>query len=146
MHLLDLARSGEALFKVRGKFLKYVILAGAVVAYFHGSAGPFASAIANQAWFWLSFGVALAGALSVSALAWLGEAQVSVLAATLYQARRREGDVPVQRGRIIRPRPARIRTEPIGRESDLVLCLGGGHAGVSDKPWPASFYRYLRRY
>jgi protein-S-isoprenylcysteine O-methyltransferase Ste14 len=63
MHLLDLARSGEALFKVRGKFLKYVILAGAVVAYFHGSAGPFASAIANQAWFWLSFGVALAGAL-----------------------------------------------------------------------------------
>jgi protein-S-isoprenylcysteine O-methyltransferase Ste14 len=63
MHQLDLARSGEALFKIRGKFLKYVGLVGLVVAYFHVSIGPFVNDIANQAWFWVSLGVALAGAL-----------------------------------------------------------------------------------
>lgn len=63
MRQLDLARSGEALFKVRGKFLKYVIVGGVAIAYFQGAVGPFVSAGANQAWFWLSFAVALAGAL-----------------------------------------------------------------------------------
>jgi protein-S-isoprenylcysteine O-methyltransferase Ste14 len=60
---LDLARSGEALFKVRGKFLKYTILVGVVVAYFHGAIGPFDSVGANQMWFGMSFAVALTGAL-----------------------------------------------------------------------------------
>ena len=63
MHQLDLARSGEALFKVRGKFLGNMIVVGAVVAFFHGSPGPFSGPIANQAWFWASFGIASAGAL-----------------------------------------------------------------------------------
>ncbi|HIM00431.1 MAG TPA: hypothetical protein EYG46_05480, partial [Myxococcales bacterium] len=63
MHQLDLARSGEALFKVRGKFLKYTIFVGAVIAYFHPATGPFDSVGANQLWFGLSFAVAASGAL-----------------------------------------------------------------------------------
>lgn len=60
---LDLARSGEALFKIRGKFLKYTILVGVVVAYFHGAIGPFDLVGANQEWFGMSLAVALTGAL-----------------------------------------------------------------------------------
>jgi protein-S-isoprenylcysteine O-methyltransferase Ste14 len=63
MPQLDLAHSGEALFKVRGKFLKYTIVGGAVIAYFHGQVGPFDSAGANQLWFVLSLAVAVSGAL-----------------------------------------------------------------------------------
>ena len=62
-HQLELARSGEALFKVRGKFLKYVGILSVAVAYFHGASGPFLSAGANLAWFWAAFAVAWAGAL-----------------------------------------------------------------------------------
>lgn len=63
MHQLDLASSGEALFKIRGKFLKYTILVGVVVAYFHSAIGPFDSAGANQIWFGVSLAIALGGAL-----------------------------------------------------------------------------------
>lgn len=63
MYQLELAHSGEALFKVRGKFLFGIIMIGAVIAYFYGTNGPFASAHANLAWFWVSFGLASAGAL-----------------------------------------------------------------------------------
>jgi protein-S-isoprenylcysteine O-methyltransferase Ste14 len=62
-HQLELARSGEALFKVRGKFLKYVGILSIAVAYFHGASGPFISASANTAWFLAAFGVAAGGAL-----------------------------------------------------------------------------------
>lgn len=62
-HQLELARSGAALFKVRGKYLKYVGILSVVIAYIHGASGPFASDSANLAWFWASFGVASAGAL-----------------------------------------------------------------------------------
>jgi protein-S-isoprenylcysteine O-methyltransferase Ste14 len=62
-HQLELARSGDALFKVRGKYLKYVGILSVIIAYFHGSIGPFASVTANLAWFWLSLGVASSGAL-----------------------------------------------------------------------------------
>ena len=44
MAQLDLAHSGEALFKVRGKFLAYTIVLGTVIAYFNGQIGPFATA------------------------------------------------------------------------------------------------------
>ena len=63
MYQLDLARSGKALFKIRGNYLFGVIVIGTVVAYYHGSLGPFSSDMANQAWFWASFAVASAGAL-----------------------------------------------------------------------------------
>jgi protein-S-isoprenylcysteine O-methyltransferase Ste14 len=62
-HQLELARSGQALFKVRGKYLKSVAIFSVIIAYFHGSIGPFSSDTANFAWFWLSLGVASAGAL-----------------------------------------------------------------------------------
>jgi hypothetical protein len=61
-HQLELARSGEALFKVRGKYLKYVGILSVVIAYFNGAMGPFASDSANLVWFWAAFGVASAGA------------------------------------------------------------------------------------
>jgi len=63
MYQHELARSGEALFKVRGHYLTGVILVGAVIAHASGSIGPFTSDAANQAWFWVSLAVAVAGAL-----------------------------------------------------------------------------------
>jgi len=62
-HQLELARSGEALFRVRGKYLKYVTMLSVVIAYFHGTSGPFVSDSANMAWFLVSFAIASAGAL-----------------------------------------------------------------------------------
>ncbi len=35
-HQLELARSGEALFKVRGKYLKYIGILSVIIAYFNG--------------------------------------------------------------------------------------------------------------
>ncbi|MCP5128079.1 MAG: hypothetical protein H6985_00705 [Pseudomonadales bacterium] len=61
-HQLELARTGAALFKVRGKYLKYVGILSVVIAYFNGAMGPFNSDVANMAWFITSLGVALAGA------------------------------------------------------------------------------------
>lgn len=63
MYQQELARSGEALFKVRGNYLIGVILIGAAIAYGSGALGPFATPSANWAWFWLSLAVASAGAL-----------------------------------------------------------------------------------
>lgn len=66
MHLQELTRAGEALFKIRGKYLKWVIVASGIIAYLRflrGDTGPFESASYNQAWFWAAFGVASAGAL-----------------------------------------------------------------------------------
>ncbi len=59
----ELARSGEALFRKRGKFLKWVVVVGAAVAYFTDSLGPFPSVIANQLWFGLALTIAVAGAV-----------------------------------------------------------------------------------
>lgn len=63
MYQQELARSGEALFKVRGHYLTGVVVIGAVIAWVSGAMGPFASAEANQLWFWISLAVASAGAL-----------------------------------------------------------------------------------
>jgi protein-S-isoprenylcysteine O-methyltransferase Ste14 len=88
-HQLELARSGEALFKVRGKYLKYVGILSVVIAYFNGASGPFSSEIANLAWFWTAFGVALAGALlrlvtsGYAALGTSGSNKVGAVAAEL---------------------------------------------------------------
>lgn len=63
MYQNELARSGHALFKVRGGYLITVVIIGAVIAYCSGKLGPFASDAANQAWFGVSFGIAAVGAL-----------------------------------------------------------------------------------
>jgi len=63
MYQQELARSGAALFKVRGKYLISVIAIGAVIAFLSGAIGPFATPSANLAWFWVSLGIAVAGAL-----------------------------------------------------------------------------------
>jgi protein-S-isoprenylcysteine O-methyltransferase Ste14 len=63
MYQLELARTGEPLFKIRGQYLTAIIAVGVVLAYQSRASGPFASEAANQAWFWISFGIAAAGAL-----------------------------------------------------------------------------------
>jgi protein-S-isoprenylcysteine O-methyltransferase Ste14 len=63
MYQHELARSGEALFKVRGHYLTGLVVIGAVIAYVSGATGPFSSPAANQCWFWASLAVASAGAL-----------------------------------------------------------------------------------
>ena len=88
-HQLELARSGEALFKVRGKYLKYVGILSVVIAYFNGASGPFTGEIANLAWFWAAFGVASAGALlrlvtsGYAALGTSGSNKIGAVAAEL---------------------------------------------------------------
>jgi protein-S-isoprenylcysteine O-methyltransferase Ste14 len=88
-HQLELARSGKALFKVRGKFIKYVGILSVVIAYFNGASGPFASDGANLAWFWAAFGIASAGALlriitsGHAALGTSGVNKISAIAAQL---------------------------------------------------------------
>lgn len=63
MYQQELARSGEVLFRQRGKYLKWVVVAGVVVAYCTDALGPFPSAIANRAWFGLALTIAVAGAV-----------------------------------------------------------------------------------
>jgi protein-S-isoprenylcysteine O-methyltransferase Ste14 len=62
-HQLELARSGEALFKIRGKFLGIIGVLSVVIAYFNGAAGPFHTDGANLAWFAAAFLVAASGAI-----------------------------------------------------------------------------------
>ncbi len=88
-HQLELARSGEALFRARGKYLKYVALLSVVIAYFHGASGPFAAELANLLWFWAAVGIASAGALvrivtgGYAALGTSGSTKVEAIAAEL---------------------------------------------------------------
>jgi len=63
MYQHELARSGEALFKIRGHYLTAVVIGGAIIAYHSRTIGPFATESANQAWFWSSLAIAVAGAL-----------------------------------------------------------------------------------
>ena len=88
-HQLELARSGEALFKVRGKYLKYVGILSVVIAYFVGAPGPFAGETANMLWFCLALAVALSGAVlrlvtsGHAALGTSGSNKVAAIAAEL---------------------------------------------------------------
>lgn len=63
MYQHELARTGKALFIIRGYYMYLLIAVGALVAYVSGVPGPFASEAANCAWFWVSLGIASAGAL-----------------------------------------------------------------------------------
>ena len=88
-HQLELARSGEALFKIRGKYLKYLGILSVVVAYFNAAMGPFSSDVANLLWFCAAFAVAAGGALfrivtsGYAALGTSGSNKVGAVAAEL---------------------------------------------------------------
>ena len=88
-HQLELARSGEALFKVRGKYLKYLGILSVVIAYFVGAPGPFASESANMLWFCAALAVASSGAVlrlvtgGYAALGTSGSTKVGAVAAEL---------------------------------------------------------------
>lgn len=63
MYQDELARSGEALFKIRGNYLIALVLGSAAIAWMSRDLGPFDSPSADIAWFWVSLAVATAGAL-----------------------------------------------------------------------------------
>lgn len=63
MYSKELARSGHALFTIRGAYIYIVIAIGALIAWCSGQTGPFESAQANCVWFWISLGIASAAAL-----------------------------------------------------------------------------------
>lgn len=84
MYQQEFTRSGEALFKIRGKFLRMVVIISVVIAYFNGALGPFASDFANQMWFLASLAVAWSGAIVrfyTSGYAALGTSGVNKVAA-----------------------------------------------------------------
>lgn len=84
MYQQELTRSGAALFKIRGKFLGYLVVTSVAIAYFSGAVGPFGSDIANQMWFFASLAVAWTGAIvrfATSGYAALGTSGVNKVAA-----------------------------------------------------------------
>jgi hypothetical protein len=58
-HQLELARSGDASFKINGKYLKYLGILAIAVACFNGAMGPFSGDVANLVWFCAAFAVAV---------------------------------------------------------------------------------------
>lgn len=89
MYQHEMARSGKRLFFVRGLYIYTIIAIGTLLVWRTGISGPFADATANYAWFWLSLGVAAAGALvrvitsGFAALGTSGRAKVAAEAAEL---------------------------------------------------------------
>lgn len=89
MYQHEMARSGKRLFFVRGLYIYTIIAIGTLLVWRTGIRGPFADATANCAWFWLSLGVASAGALvrvitsGFAALGTSGRAKVAAEAAEL---------------------------------------------------------------
>lgn len=89
MYQLELSRTGKALFQIRGYYLTSIIFIGTAIAFYTGATGPFESAESNQAWFWLSLGVASLGALirivtsGFAALGTSGNTKVEAIAAEL---------------------------------------------------------------
>lgn len=89
MYQHEMARSGKRLFFVRGLYIYTIIAIGTLLVWRTGISGPFADATANCAWFWLSLGVAAAGALvrvitsGFAALGTSGRAKVAAEAAEL---------------------------------------------------------------
>ena len=62
MYQQELAQSGKHLFVIRGTYIYLVIALATLIAWCSREIGPFADAAADCAWFWLSLGVASAGA------------------------------------------------------------------------------------
>ena len=89
MYHQELARSGHALFSVRGLYIHAVIACGVAIAWCSGQTGPFASDEANCWWQAASLAVALGGALwrvlvsGYAALGTSGNAKKEAVAAEL---------------------------------------------------------------
>jgi protein-S-isoprenylcysteine O-methyltransferase Ste14 len=62
MYQLELARTGRVLFRIRKHNIYAIIAIGVVISFFRRDLGPFTSAAADHAWFWVSLAVALTGA------------------------------------------------------------------------------------
>ena len=89
MYHQELARSGHALFSVRGLYIHAVIACGVAIAWCSGQTGPFGSDEANCWWQIASLAVALGGALwrvlvsGYAALGTSGNAKKEAVAAEL---------------------------------------------------------------
>jgi protein-S-isoprenylcysteine O-methyltransferase Ste14 len=63
MYQHELARSGKRLFFIRGTYIYTVIAIATLIAFVTRDMGPFSTEAGDRAWFWISLGVASAGAL-----------------------------------------------------------------------------------
>ncbi|MGN6690806.1 MAG: methyltransferase family protein, partial [Sphingopyxis sp.] len=63
MYQQELARSGKRLFFIRGTYIYITIAISVLIAWCSKDWGPFQTAFGDCAWFWLSLGVASAGAI-----------------------------------------------------------------------------------
>ena len=89
MYQDELARSGKRLFFIRGTYIYTIIAISTLIAWCSRDMGPFADVKADCAWFWVSLGVASAGALvriitsGFAALGTSGRAKVAAEASEL---------------------------------------------------------------
>lgn len=89
MYQHELARSGKRLFFVRGTYIYIIVAVSTLIAWRTRDIGPFADASLDCLWFWLSLGVASAGAIvrvltsGWAALGTSGRAKVAAEAAEL---------------------------------------------------------------
>lgn len=89
MYQTELARSGKRLFFIRGTYIYIIIAISTLIALTTRDVGPFADASLDCAWFWLSLGVASAGAIvrvitsGFAALGTSGRAKVAAEASEL---------------------------------------------------------------
>lgn len=63
MYQQEMARSGKALFAIRGLYIYTIVAIGVLIAFLSGRLGPFANDRCNWAWFAASLAVALSGAI-----------------------------------------------------------------------------------
>lgn len=89
MYQTELARSGKKLFFVRGTYIYIIIAISGLIALTTRDLGPFADSALDQLWFWVSLGVASAGAIvrvitsGYAALGTSGRAKVAAEASEL---------------------------------------------------------------
>ena len=89
MYQTELARSGKKLFFIRGTYIYTVIAISTLIALTTRDIGPFADSALDCAWFWVSLGVASAGAIvrvitsGYAALGTSGRAKVAAEASEL---------------------------------------------------------------
>ncbi len=89
MYQDELANSGKRLFFIRGTYIYAIIAISTLIAWSSRDIGPFTEAAADCAWFWISLGVASAGALvrvitsGFAALGTSGRAKVAAEASEL---------------------------------------------------------------
>lgn len=89
MYQDELARSGKRLFFIRGTYIYTIIAISTLIAWCSRDTGPFAEAALDCGWFWVSLGIASAGALvriitsGFAALGTSGRAKVAAEATEL---------------------------------------------------------------